>query len=231
VSVGESITQRCKYDIVMKHKAACGVAPNPTSCGIFKGAKSQYDLSSLTTPVSSPWHGVDGQYTYYWNFCVNLDGVPPEVATTGPVAAVQILTGYGVASPVGLLSGYEIWERAPNVISVRYMAGRPEDLCARTIARNTTITIECSPGSDGAVVSISEPAMCKYEIVMKHKAACATGPTPPTPTLPLCCVYNYAANITTFCTVDSECPVLKDLKFEGQFRVDTCTSCKKGFRL
>jgi len=194
----------------------------PATCGTFQGATLQYDLSSLTTV--NAWTGV-AEYTYYWNFCENLVGVPGLLEPT----TVLQLSQTGNPSIVGLLQGYEISERAPNVVSLKYIAGRPQDLCARTIARNTTITVECSPGSNGAVVSITEPSMCRYEIVMKHKAACGTAiaPTAP-PSLPLCCVYNYNGAISTFCTVDSKCPELKDLKLEGQFRVDTCASCKQG---
>jgi len=225
MSVAESPSQICSYDIVMKHKAACGI---PSSCGIFQGATLTYDLSSLTVPASKPWTATDiiSQYTYYWNFCVNLEDGLPQV----PVPVLQIAN---VPVLVGLLDGYQISEKAPNVITVKYTNPGPIDLCrdsngALSIARNTTITVECEPGSEGSVVSVTEPVMCKYDIVMKHKAACGRGPTP---NLPLCCVYSSANDstiVSTFCIANQQCPEFKTLRYEGQFNVDNCTSCKKG---
>ena len=58
-----------------------------------------------------------------------------------------------------------------------YVASRPQDICyapndPRDITRVTTITVECAEGSDGSIVSVVESSKCKYDIVMKHKAAC-----------------------------------------------------------
>jgi len=59
---------------------------------------------------------------------------------------------------------------------VNYIASRPQDMCQgpeyKDIPRNTTITVECAEGSDGSIVSVVESSKCKYNIVMKHKAAC-----------------------------------------------------------
>jgi hypothetical protein len=66
-----------------------------------------------------------------------------------------------------------------NVIGVTYVASRTGDLCKDdqgilNIPRITAIVITCEPGSDGIVVSVTESitVKCKYDIVMKHSAAC-----------------------------------------------------------
>lgn len=65
--------------------------------------------SQHNSPSSSPWRATGGGYDYYWNFCVDLVSVPPELDLTGPVPVLQ-LSSNRYPSVVGRLDGYQISE-------------------------------------------------------------------------------------------------------------------------
>jgi len=158
------------------------------SCTSYTGASGTvYDLSSLTKPTNAPWTGKEANpnFEYYWNFCQNLQGVPSQVGSTGPATVIQIDLAANAAYAVGKIDTQAITEISGgleftyknNVDSFcRDVGGTPN------IQRTTTIMIACDEGSSGDISSITEPSnpsdpnfKCRYQINMKHKAACKKG--------------------------------------------------------
>jgi len=169
------------YALVALYVLTPSVSAN---CGTFKGASgATYDLSSLTKSNSAPWDGQEQGTTYrfYWNFCQNLDTVPPQLALTGPVPIIQVDSSNSQGQAVGLMDGYKLEETTTGV-RLTYTAARPQDLCrdssgSQTIPRITTINVDCdAKDATGSIVSVTEPTSdgqkCKYLIAMRHKSAC-----------------------------------------------------------
>ena len=68
----------------------------------------------------------------------------------------------------GILGVWKEWLiDGDNFTSMHMVHG---DLCAGNLERETKVNLTC--GEDNAIVSVSEPSMCKYELIFKTPYAC-----------------------------------------------------------
>jgi len=163
--------------------AQISVSQSSDGCGsnwIGASGKS-YNLAPLTRPTSNPWTGKENynSYIYYWNFCVNLVGMPPQVSALPSPAAVMQIDGPNIVS-VGALNNYNISE-INNGLVFTYTNSAPMDMCpdnggSSTISRVTSINVMCDLNDEGTVLNITEPPArkCSYNIAMKSKYACSS---------------------------------------------------------
>jgi len=148
-------------------------------CPALKGPYGIFSLDNLTRPSSSPWSiQEDGSpYTYYFNFCENLQGVPSEVRNLPrPSPAVQVNKKTGEAIAVGYLNNLELSETGTGIklLYINDIEKCADDKGNKVIPQAMTIYVDCDPKSEGAVfkvISLNVTA-CRHVIHMKHKAAC-----------------------------------------------------------
>jgi len=152
------------------------------NCGTWKG----YDLSSLTRPSNNPYYAMEAGtvYSFYWNFCDNLQSVPPDVSNL-PYSSptIQIDTGNHIAVSVGMLANAKMSETSTG-IEIVYTNSNSNDLCLddssgmKTLPRVSTFKIDCDKNAaSGNVLSVKEPpgTRCQYFYTMTHKAVCGKG--------------------------------------------------------
>jgi len=183
-----------------------------------------YNLAPLTRPKNSPWKFVQ-DYTYFWNFCVNLEGTPPELSRlAGPSPTIQVSYETGFAFTLGLLNGYQLSE-LENGVRLVYASDLNHNYCHGPngpIARNVYINVICDVETEGSVLSLEEPSRCSYNITMTSKHACPVAAKPGLK----CCLYSAPQSATkTLCTSDPACPNLVGFGFLGGWGVPSCGEC------
>jgi len=141
-------------------------------CGIYKATDgSSYNLNPLTTAKGYQGGEAGTQYTYFWNFCQDVN-----VSCLFPTPAAQVLGTTCIS--VGYLANTIISDNPSNPkagFQVQYTNTQDNKCQQNTVNRVTNIIVDCDQSVEASFVDITEPGGnggCLYQIRMKSKYAC-----------------------------------------------------------
>jgi len=149
------------------------------TCGTYTATDGTlYDLTLLTKPQNIGYFINIGSYTYYFNLCDNY--ITAQTTTyCYAVAPVYQISTTNLCYLLGTLPPtIKDGINGPDT-GVTIVYTNQEDRCQfGTLPRIVNINIACDPkAKTETVVSLTEPAVCVYDIAMTSPVACPKVPT------------------------------------------------------
>eukprot|EP01113_Clastostelium_recurvatum_P034937 TRINITY_DN4804_c1_g3_i4.p1 TRINITY_DN4804_c1_g3~~TRINITY_DN4804_c1_g3_i4.p1 ORF type:complete len:736 (-),score=113.65 TRINITY_DN4804_c1_g3_i4:108-2315(-) len=155
--------------LVFSYVVSCVVC-----CGFYTSAGGfTYNLTPLKRGLED-YSGLDDstEYTYWWNFCQDVNPKPGCGSAVGAVFQISMRTGacqnLGVNPPI--ISDHPLSDFSG--VSVTYT--NPGSICFNGQPRLTKIVVTCNPTTEYKLISIIEgfAGICTYEIFMESVFAC-----------------------------------------------------------